>query len=308
MRIAVIGVGAVGGYFGGRLAEAGEDVLFVARGETLAALRRDGLSVRSIEGDFALGEVEATDGSDSPAPAGCALVTVKAWQVPEVAALVASLLVPDGFAVYLGNGVEAPGQLAEVLGEERVLGGLCRIVARQVAPAVIDHFAVRPSVVFGELDDRPSERVERLRSALEGAGVEAIVPPSTRAAMWEKFLFIAATSGVGAVAGVPAGKIRSCRESRELLAEAMYEIQALAQAQEIPVRDDAVERALAFYDSLAEDVTASMQRDLMEGRPSELEAQTGAVVRFGARLGVPTPVNRFLYAALRPRELLARAV
>lgn len=306
MRIAIVGVGAVGGYFGGRLAAAGEDVLFVARGATLAALRRDGLRVRSIDGDFTVFPVEATDGSDAPAAADCALVAVKAWQVPDTAPLVATLLAPDGFAVPLGNGVEAPGQLAAVLGEERVLGGLCRIVARQVAPAAIEHFAVAPAIVFGELDDRESERVERLRAVLERAGIEAVVPPSTRAALWEKFLFIAATSAVGAVAGVAAGAVRSCPETRRLLAAAMTEVRSLARAQEIPVRDDAVERALAFYDSLPESVTASMQRDLMEGRPSELEAQTGAVVRHGEALGVPTPVHGFLYAALKPRERAAR--
>jgi len=306
MRIAIVGVGAVGGYFGGRLAAAGEDVLFVARGATLEALRRDGLRVRSVDGDFALSSVEATDGGDTRSPADCVLVSVKAWQVPEVAPMVARLLGPEGFVVPLGNGVEAPGQLAEAVGEGRVLGGLCRIVAKQVGPAKIEHFGVTPSIVFGELDDRPSERVARLEAALRHAGIDVTVPLSTRAAMWEKFLFIAATSGVGAVAGVAAGAVRSCPETRGLLEQAMHEIWSLARAQQIPVRADAVERALAFYDGLAADVTASMQRDLMDGRPSELEAQTGAVVRRGETLGVPTPVNGFLYAALKPRELAAR--
>lgn len=306
MRIAVVGVGGVGGYFGGRLAAAGEDVLFTARGTTLEALRRDGLRVRSIAGDFEVAPVETAAVGDTAPAADCALIAVKAWQVPELAPTVARLLAPEGFAVPLGNGVEAPEQLAAVLGEDRVLGGLCRIVARQVAPAVIEHFAVTPAIVFGELDDRASERVARLRAVLERAGVEAVVPPSTRAAMWEKLLFIAATSGVGAVAAMPAGQVRSCPETRSLLAEAMGEILALARAQGIPVRDDAVERALAFYDSLAPEVTASMQRDLMAGRPSELEAQIGVVVRRGMELGVPTPVHGFLYAALKPRELAAR--
>lgn len=307
MRTAVFGVGAVGGYFGGKLAAAGHDVLFIARGATLAALRTDGLRVRSIGGDFEVRPVQTSDGDDAPAPVDCALVCVKAWQVPEAAERIAGLLAPDGFAVFLGNGVEAPEQLAAALGGERVLGGLCRIVAKQEAPAVIDHFGVSPTIVFGELDDRTSERVERLRGAFEACGVDVVVPPSTRGALWEKFLFIAATSAVGAVTGVPAGAVRSCPESRELLAEAMREIRDLARRQDIPVREDALERALAFYDSLPADVTASMQRDLMEGRPSELEAQTGAVVRLAKVLGASVPVHRFLYAALLPRELAARA-
>ncbi|MEZ5333152.1 MAG: ketopantoate reductase family protein [Thermoanaerobaculia bacterium] len=307
MRFAIFGVGAVGGYFGGKLAAGGEDVLFIARGATLAALRADGLRVRSIGGDFTVHPVRASDGGDAPAAVECVLVCVKAWQVPGAAERIAGLLAPDGFAVYLGNGVEAPEQLAAALGRERVLGGLCRIVAKQEAPAVIDHFGVSPTVVFGELDDRPSERVERLLAAFEDAGIDAVVPPSTRAALWEKFLFIAATSAVGAVTAVPAGVVRSCPESRQLLIAAMREIQDLARRQEIPVREDALERALAFYGSLPADVTASMQRDLMEGRPSELEAQTGAVVRLAEALEMPVPVHRFLYAALLPRELAVRA-
>lgn len=306
MRIAILGTGAVGGYFGGRLAEAGESVLFIARGATLETLRRQGLTVRSPNGELTVFPVEASDGRDRPAAADCALVAVKAWQVREAAGRLAELLAPGGFAVPLCNGVEAADDLAAVLGAARVLGGSCRILARVVRPGVVAHLGVEPTIVLGELDDSPSERLERLAAALRGAGVAVIVPPSIRAALWEKLVFIAATSGVGAVSRATVGEIRSLPETRALLAAAMREAWSVARGLGFAVREDAVEAGLAFFDKLPAEGAASMQRDLLEGRPSELEAQVGAVVRFGREVGVSTPVFDYLYASLLPQEMRAR--
>ncbi len=308
MRIAILGAGAVGGYFGGRLAKAGADVTFLARGSTLAALRERGLTVQSPGGDFVVAPVATSDGSDGPTPFDGALVATKAWQVAEGARLLAPLLAADGFALPLTNGVEAPDELAAVLGPERVLGGLCRIIAKVISPGVVAHVGVEPAVVFGELDDRPSGRVEALRAAFAAAGVAAEVPPSVRGAMWEKLVFIAATSAVGAVTRATTGEIRAAPRSRALLASAMRETWSVARGLGIPVREDTVEKCLAFFDNLPAEGSTSMQRDVIAGRPSELEAQAGAVVRFGRAAGVPTPVFDVLYAALLPQESKAREV
>lgn len=307
MRIAVVGAGAVGGYFGGRLAEAGLDVVFVARGAQLEALRRDGLRVLSVAGDFELPRVEATD---DPAQAGAAdavLLCVKAWQVPEAARALLPLLRQDGFVVPLENGVEAAEQVADAAGAARVVPGLCKILSYVTAPGVIRHAGVAPRIEFAESDGRASARVSALRAAFERAkGVSVAVPEDIQAAVWEKFLFIAPVSGVGALTRVPIGVLRSVPETRALLLAAMWEVQDLGRARGVALRDGLVERLLGFVDSLPADGTASMQRDILEGRRSELESQNGAVVRLARPLGLPVPVNETIYRALLPAELRAR--
>jgi 2-dehydropantoate 2-reductase len=307
LTIAVLGTGATGGYFGGRLAEAGEDVRFIARGAHLAALREHGLTVTSVAGDFRLDPVRVTDTPADVGPVDVVLLGVKAWQVPEAAASLRPLVGERTFVVPLQNGIDAPHQLAAVLGAGRVLGGFCSILASLDGPGRIRHMGVTPYVAFGELDGSTSARAEALRDAFARArGVTVEVPADIRAAMWNKFLFITALSGVGAVTRAPVGVIRSQPESRGLLRQALDEIYAVAVRAGIALPADAVERTLAFIDGLPPDGTASMQRDVLAGRPSELEAQVGAVVRLGERLGVGVPVHRTIYAALLPQERRAR--
>jgi 2-dehydropantoate 2-reductase len=306
MRIAVFGVGGVGGYFGGRLAQAQEDVIFIARGDPLRAIREQGLRVESSKGDFVIQPAQATD---DPASVGCVevvLVAVKAWQVPEAAEQMRPLLAPETVVVPFENGVEAPAQLAAALGEQRVLGGLCRIVSLVVGPGHIRHLSMEPYVAFGELDNRPSERAERLLQAFLRAGVRAEIPPDIQVALWEKFLFIVAVSGVGAITRAPAGIWRSVPETRMLLEQVIRETLAVAQARGIALAEDQVAKTMALVDGLAEGATASMQRDVIEGRPSELASQNGAVVRLGQEVGVPTPLNSFIYHSLLPQERRAR--
>lgn len=306
MRIAVVGAGAVGGYFGGRLAKAGEQVVFIARGENLKALQTSGLRVDSFLGDFHLQPVQAAEDPAQVGPVDMVLVAVKAWQVPEVAPRLAPLVGEETGVVYLGNGVDAPAQLAHALGPKAVLGGLTRISAALVAPGHVAHLGIEPTIAFGELDGRRSARVEALRQAFERAQVKAITPDDIQAAMWEKFVFIAAISGVGAVTRAPVGDFRAVPETRQMLEAAIQEVVAVARARGINLPPDAAERTLAIIDGLAPTVTASMQRDIMEGRPSELGAQNGAVVRMGLEVGVPTPTHAFIYASLLPQELKAR--
>ena len=306
MRIAIFGTGAVGGYFGGRLAQAGEDVVFIARGEQLRALRERGLRVDSLKGDFTVRPVQATADPAQVGIVDAVLVGVKAWQVPEAAEAMRPLVGPETFVVPLQNGVEAPDQLAAVLGASHVLGGLCRIVSFVVEPGHVRHAGLEPYVACGELDNRPSERAGQLCGAFARAGVTAEVPPDVRVAMWEKFLFIASFSGVGAVTRAPAGVLRTLPETRHMLEQAMREVLAVAHARGVALPEASIPRTMALIDGLPPEGTASMQRDVMAGRPSELESQNGAVVRLGREVGVATPLHAFIYHSLIPMELQAR--
>ncbi|MEE8504063.1 MAG: 2-dehydropantoate 2-reductase [candidate division NC10 bacterium] len=306
MRIAIFGTGGVGGYFGGRLAQAGEEVVFIARGDHLAAIRNRGLHVESLKGDFVVHPAQATDDPAHVGAVDAVLVGVKAWQVPDAAQAMRSLIGPETFVVPLQNGVEAPTQLAAVLGTQQVLGGLCSIISFIAGPAHILHTGAEPSIAFGELDNRPSDRAEQLRQAFARANVKVEIPPDIHLAMWEKFLFIASWGGVGAVTRAPVGVVRSVPGVRQMLLEALDEIVQVGAARQIALSEESMRKAMAFIDSLQPDSTASMQRDIMEGRPSELEFQNGTVVRLGREVGVPTPVHTFLYHSLLPSELRAR--
>lgn len=303
----MFGAGAVGAYFGGRLAEAGEDVTFVARGEHLRAIRERGLRVTSVAGDFLIHPARVSADPAELGPAEVILLGVKTWQVADAARAMTPLVGPDTFVVPLLNGVEAPAQLVEALGPDHVLGGICRIFASIVGPGHVRHSGVQPYVGFGELGGGSSVRAERLRDAFNRArGVTAEVLPDVRGAMWRKFMFIASMSGVGAVTRAPVGILRSRPETRRLLEEAVAEVRTLAVASGVALPASAVAETLAFMDALPADATASMQRDIMEGRPSELEAQSGAVVRLAARMGVQVPAHAFIYRSLLPLELRAR--
>jgi 2-dehydropantoate 2-reductase len=234
------------------------------------------------------------------------IVGVKAWQVPEAAEAMWPMVGPQTFVVPLQNGVDAPSQLAAVLGAEHVLGGLCGLMSFVVGPGHIQHAGIDPFVNFGELDNRASDRTEKLRQAFVQANVNAEIPPDIQVATWRKFLFIVSVSGMGAVTRSPMGVFRELSETRKMLEQVLQEVFQVARAQHVNLPDDAVGTALAFIDGLPAEGTASMQRDIMEGRPSELEAQNGAVVRLGQEVGVETPVNAFIYHSLLPMELHVR--
>lgn len=307
MRVAIVGTGGVGGYFGGRLAQAGEDVWFVARGEHGRAIRGGGLKVKSINGDFIIHPAQVTGDPQEIGFVDAILVSVKSWQLQEAADSMGPMLGTETFVVPVQNGVDAPALLRQRLGSERVIGGLCRIVSFIDGPGRIRHAALAPYIAFGELDNHPSERVERLRQSFERAsGVTVEVPHDIQAAMWRKFLLIVAWSGVGAVTRSPIGTIRSISQTRQLLRQVMDEVVDVARAHEILLPQEAVGETLAFIDRLSPDATASMQRDIVDNLPSELEAHNGAVVRLGEAAGVDTPLNRFIYHTLLPMELKAR--
>jgi 2-dehydropantoate 2-reductase len=306
MRIAIYGTGGAGGYFGARLAQAGEEVVFLARGEHLRAIRERGLRVETPEGEFVVHPARA---EEDPARVGVVDVVifgVKTWQLPEVARAAAPMVGPGTLVVPLQNGVDAPVELAAALGEEHVLGGTCGTISRVVEPGFVRSLGAINFVKFGELDGRPSERTDRLRRAFEAAGVTAEVPASIHAAMWEKFLFVVPYGGVGAVTRAPAGVVRALPETRRMLEAAMQEIFEVAEARGIGLARDIVGRSMELVDALAPGGTTSLQRDVTSGRRTELEAWNGAVVRLGREAGVATPLNAFLYHSLLPLELRAR--
>jgi 2-dehydropantoate 2-reductase len=307
MKIAVIGAGAVGGYFGGRLAAAGNDVVFLVRGKTFEALRSGPLRVKSINGDFELKVRATNDPAEIEAPEAV-LIAVKAWQIPEAAEAIRKMPGENSVVIPLQNGMEAPQELAAILGTDRVAGGLCRIVAQAVGPGEIHHRAAEPSIEFGELKPlRNPERLEQVRDGLVAANVRCQIPGDIGLAMWEKFLFIMWGS-LGAVTRLPIGPIRSSPELRARLVTALEEVTQIARAHGKDLNAETISKTLATLDAQPAETTSSMQRDIMAGRPSELEAQTGAVVRFARKMGVPTPEHDAIYAELLPLEQRARGL
>ena len=306
MRIAVVGTGGVGGYFGGRLAQAGQDVVFLARGAHLRAIQEHGLQVESVDGDFAIRPVHATDDPARIGPVDLVLLAVKDWQVPPAVEMMRPLVGSETCVVPFLNGVEAPEQLAATFGTRRVLGGLRGLFGSVVGPGRIRNVFPRPFVTIGELDHAPSERCDHLRMVFEHASVQASIAADIHAALWEKLLFVGPFGGVGAVTRMPVGVLRRQVETRSLLEGTMREMFVLARALGMHVADEAVEKALALIDLSPEQATASMQRDIMAGRPSELESQLGVVVRLADRAGVEVPLHTFLYACLLPQERKAR--
>jgi 2-dehydropantoate 2-reductase len=308
MRIVVVGAGGVGGLVGGLLAHSGAEVAFVARGKQLAALRTRGLRVECPRATFELPEVEASDDPASLLPADVVLVAVKSWQVAGIAPSLAPLLARGGYVVPLENGVEAAPSLSAALGEERVAGGFCAMLAWLEKPGLIRHTGQTLRVVLGERGGGAgsSPRLEALALQLRAAKIDVDIASDIEAALWEKFLFIASFGAVAAVSRAPALEVRTVPQTRALLSATMHEIAALARARSVQLRSEAVEVALGLVDALPPHATASMQRDIQAGRPSELEDQTGAVVRMAQAIGLAVPANEFLQAALLPQELAAR--
>lgn len=234
------------------------------------------------------------------------ILGVKTWQVHDAARSMGTLIGPDTLVVPLQNGVEAAGHLAEILGPGPVLGGLCGTLSWVAAPGVIRSIGSTHFVKFGELDGRRSERVERLRQAFTEAHVQVEVPVNIQTALWEKFLAVVPFGGLGAVTRAPAGVIRQVPQTRALYESGMREIFTVGRARNIPLEESIVEKTMAFIDTLAPSGTTSLHRDIAAGKPSELEAWVGAVVRLGRDAGIRTPLHEFIYHALLPLEMRAR--
>jgi 2-dehydropantoate 2-reductase len=293
----------------GLLARAGVETLVVARGAALSAIRRDGLLVESPLGTFSARPAAVSDDPAALGAADAVLVCVKAWQVAEIAPRLGPLVAAGGFAAPLQNGVEAADTLATALGPERVAGGIIHVFAWSTAPGRVKHVGSVPRITLGERGPRagaPSPRLEALAGALRAGGLDVRLAEDIERATWEKFLLIDPLGTVGAASRAPVGVIRTVPETRDLLLRAMAEIVAVARARGVALGDDAIRTARAWVEGAPAVATASMQRDLGAGRPSELRDQTGAVVRLGRAAGVPVPVHEALFAALLPQEAAVR--
>ena len=306
MRVAIVGAGAVGGVFGAMLARAGHAVSLLTRGDSLEAVRARGLSLTNAAGEvYETGPLAA---SDDPAALGVAdlvLVAVKSWQVAALAPALAPLVGPGTLVVPVQNGVEAGEALLDGLGPSAahaVAFGVCHVLASRDRPGHVRSGGGPPQLTVGEPRGGPSPRLERLADALRAAGIVVVISPEIRVELWGKLLFVEPLGSVGAVTGVPMGVMRSVPETRALLEQAMGEVLAVAAGQGVRLPGDPVAAALARVDGMPASATTSMHRDLLEGRPSELDEQTGAVVRLGHRAGVACPVHDVLYACLLPRH------
>lgn len=300
MRIAMVGAGGVGGYFGGLLAAAGADVTFVARGAHLAALRRDGLSIESPVRPIAGLEVQATDDPSTVGIVDQVVIAVKLWDLEAAAEAARPMIGPDTAIVSFQNGVDAADRLAAIYGAGPVLGGVCHIGASIGRPGVIAHVGKMAKLTVGELDGRPSVRLQRFADACTAAGIEFHASGNVHRAIWEKFVFLSAFSGITALARSPIGPLRAVPAARAALYAAMAEGVAVARAHGGDLPPDHADKVITFIDGLAPAMKSSMLHDLERGARLELPWLSGAVVRLGAEKGVPTPTHSLVSALLTP--------
>jgi 2-dehydropantoate 2-reductase len=300
MKIAIMATGGVGGYFGARLAAAGEQVHFIARGAHLDALRKSGLTLKSANGDLHLRPVSATDDPASIGTVDIVIFAVKQYDTESAAALIKPLIGGDAAAVTLQNGMDRDERLRAVLGRDHVIDGAAYITGAGVAsPGVISHVGKVARMVFGEADGRNSARGDRLLAACKGAGIDATFSADIAKELWAKFALLAAFSGVSSALRQPVAPILADVDTRKLFADAITESIAVAKAKGIDLGDDYFSRGMSFSASVAPETKPSMLMDLEAGRRLELDWLSGAVARFGDELGVPTPTHHFLYAALK---------
>ncbi len=307
MKIAIIGSGGVGGYFGARLVKAGFDVSFLARGDQLKAIKEKGLTVKSILGDFKVENLKATDRINEITEPDLIIICVKAWQIKEIRDDLNRILHHDTIILPLQNGVLAVPELSEKIDKKQILGGLCRIFCKVESPGVINHSAVTPVIVFGEPDKTKTERLVKVQKILNTAGIVAKISDDIEADLWRKFISIC-TSGLLAVTRTTYGELRSLKETRQLMIDLLTEIYLLSQKIGVNIESDFVEKSVLFIDSYPYETTSSLTRDVWENKPSELEYQNGTVVRLGENYGIDTPVNRYVYYSILPGELKARGI
>ena len=299
MRIAVMGSGGVGGYLGGRLAAAGQDVTFAARGAHLAAVREHGLALRSALGDVLIRPAQASDDPATIGPVDLVIFAVKLYDTEAAAEATKPLIGPATGVVTLQNGVDGAELLCRVLGQEYVIGGVAHIAAVIDEPGVIRHTGTMASFGFGELDGVRSERVGALSRALQAAGVDHRISEDIQRDIWDKMAFLASFAGLTALMRLPIGPIREDADARAMLRNALGEACAVARAKGGSLPDDFVERTLARCDRLPYEMKSSLLQDLERGRRLELPWLSGAIVRLGQEFGIATPTHALITTALK---------
>jgi len=302
LKIAFIGAGGVGGYFGGHLARTGTEVHFIARGAHLAALKGNGLTVLSDHAPIARLPVMATDDPASVGTVDAVFLAVKLADTEGALALMGPLIGPETVVASLQNGVDAVERMVAAFGPAQVLGGVCHIATAVDGPGVIRHTGTMAKVTLGELAGGASARLSRLVEAFRTAGLDIVEAPDIRRAIWEKFVFLSAFSGVTALSRSAIGPIRADATGRLFIARALAESTAVARAKGVALAEDHVEKALGFVDRLPATMKASMLHDLERGAKLELPWLSGAVVRLGREAGVPVPTHETIVAALTPHQ------
>ncbi|MEQ9641195.1 MAG: 2-dehydropantoate 2-reductase [Alphaproteobacteria bacterium] len=299
MKIAVMGTGAIGGYLGARLAEAGAEVGFIARGPHLAAIREHGLKVTSPNGDMHVNPATASDDPADLGPADVVLFGVKLYDVAGTAAAMRPLLKPDTAVVTLQNGVDAPGIVDEVLGDGHAMPSVVMINAVIAGPGVIQHNALN-GLIVGEPNGGSSDRLRRFADLAGKTGVEITVSPDIRLELWRKFMLLASMGGISATTRVPLARILDTPETWRLAREAMAEVVAVGNAQGVALSKQDIENTLAFVQTMPPTWRASLTVDLLQGKKLEVEWLSGTLCRLGAEAGIDTPFHRFVLGMLLP--------
>jgi 2-dehydropantoate 2-reductase len=305
MRIAIMGTGGVGGYYGGLLATAGQEVTFIARGDHLQAIREKGLQIKSVHGDFTVSPARATDHPGEVGSVDLVIVATKTHHTDEAARAIRPMIGPNTVVISFQNGIDAAERIGSAVGMEHLLGGATWLSAAIEAPGKIGQYSQFRRIALGELDGRLTPRAEAIASVLTATPAAVELVPNIKQVLWTKFVFIAAISALGGLTRVAIGEYRHVPEAREVLAEAMAEVVAVAKVNGVDLDAEIISKTFAFIDASAPDIRPSMQRDLEAGRMSELDSMIGVVVRSGKELGVPTPVMRLAYALLKPAHLKA---
>ncbi len=300
MKIAIMGSGGVGGYFGARLAAAGNDVSFIARGAHLDTMRKRGLRVQSPLGDV---HIDPADATDDPAEVGAVdivLFATKLYDTEVAGELCKPFIGADTAVISLLNGIDSEEQLSRILGAEHVAGGVARISAEITAPGVIQHHSHFAIIEFGELDGQKSGRLQAFLAAAAAAKFDAQLCDDINIAIWQKFILMASFSAITALTRLPAGPIRNNPETWNLMQAAAHEAGAVARARGVGLAESAVDDVVNIMGTLPDAMKASMLMDLEHGKRLELEWLSGAVCRLGRETGVDTPVHRLVLAALSP--------
>ena len=303
MRFAIVGSGAVGGYFGAKLARNGQDVTFIARGAHLRAIREHGLRVQSAKlGDFVV-HAPAHDDASAVGAVDVVLFAVKAYDNPSALELLPPLIGRDTVVVTLQNGVDSVDEVASVAGEGHVLGGTTYVATAVEAPGLIVQTGVHRSIIFGEVfgdRSRVSDRVQRIADVMGPADIQVTAVPDGRVPIWDKFVYLAPFSGFTGASRLPIGGIWGDPHVREMFYAAAREIAALAAAEGVQISVDRFERLEEYMANIPPSTRSSLLIDLEMGKRIEVEALQGAAVRRAARHGVPLPIISTLYAVLRP--------
>lgn len=305
MKIAIIGAGGVGGYFGGKLAQNGNEVTFLARGEHLKAIQTKGLKIKSILGDFIINPAIATDKINEIGIVDLVILGVKAWQVKDVAKELKTIINDNTVVIPLQNGVLAAEELSTEIKPKNIIGGLCKIISRIESSGVINHFGVEPTIVIGELNGGTSKRISTINEIFNDSGINSKIAEDFYAELWKKFIAIC-VSGLLAISRSTYGVVRELKETRDLMKAVLSEIYAVSQKAGINLEHNIVEKTMDFIDTYPYDSTSSLTRDVWDGKPSEIDYQNGTVVRLGKKYDIETPVNEFIYNCILPMEFKAR--